>query len=65
MPPHLSWLVDNQECQKTTNKLVMNPHLSEALAVINNDFDHSQCLNSGVVHKCVNEYVPTKLSDEI
>lgn len=42
----------------------MNHHLSQTMAVINNNFDHSQCLKSGVVHKCMNEYVPAKLSDK-
>lgn len=46
--------------KKTTDKLVMNHCLSEAVAAIDNDFDHSQCLNRGMDHKCVNECVPAK-----
>lgn len=42
----------------------MNHHLSGAVAVINSDVDHPQRLNSGVVQKCMNEYLLEKLSDE-
>lgn len=42
----------------------MHHHLSEATMLINIDFNHSQCLISGVMHKSVNEYVPVKLSNK-
>lgn len=42
----------------------MHHHLSEAIVLINSNFNHSQCLISGVVHKSVNEYVPVKLSNK-
>lgn len=42
----------------------MNHRLSEAVAAVSDDFDHSQRLNTGEVHGRVNEYVPAKLSDD-